>query len=119
LSYTKSVLKKKKLAIYQANQFEITFPTSQFQTPHSFPGPVIVNLNYQCLIQNEKLLFENFIDSAYKLAYDKPNQDSLNLTSSSNSTSALSIVDQLAESNPEFVQFLAKKYAAKAKDRDV
>lgn len=80
-------------------------------------GPIIVKLNYQCLIQNEKVLFENMIDKVHTLVYEKPYIDGINL--GSNSTASLSIVEQLTESNPEFMQFLFKKYAKKNKERDM
>lgn len=74
-----------------------------------------MKLNYQCLIQNEKVLFENMIDKVMKLVYEEPHSDDLNL--GSNLAVSLSTVDQLAESNPEFMQFLSRKHAKKSKDR--
>ena len=76
-----------------------------------------MKLNYQSLFQNEKLLFESYIDKVYSLLNfdgDKTGHE-LGLGSSINSSSSLSIIDQVTEHNPEFMEFLLKKHTDKTK----
>lgn len=88
-------------------------PFDQFADP--LRGPIIIKLNFLCLIQNEKILFENHIDKVYKLRYDlgcaSGSHGNFRMEGSMSLFSeASSIVDQLVENNPEFMEFLFDKH---------
>jgi hypothetical protein len=77
--------------------------------PNSDPlrGPIIIKLNFGCLLMNnEKYLFESYIDSKYKL--EKSLQEHFPVVSVS---TASNFVDDLLETNAEFMDFLFNKYS--------
>lgn len=108
-----------------ANRFNyhiVAAPIDPFAMPidkNSDPlrGPIFVKLNFQCLIQNERVLFENSIDKVHKLYnYDAETIDSdfkLDSGMSVGSLTPVSIVEQLEESNAEFMEFVFRKCVEK------
>ncbi len=90
-------------------------PIDEYADP--LRGPIIIKLNFLCLIQNEKVLFENYIDKVYTLKYsrEKNERSEFGLVSGMSSggldeAASLSVVDQLVENNPEFMEFVFRKY---------
>lgn len=115
------------------NYHIIPAPIDPFATPmvpDSDPlrGRIYIELNVNCLIQNEKYIFEEFIDKKYKLCHIEISADriissqdrnestsptgSLDISSVSSSlsdTATENIYKTLQTNNPEFVDFLHRK----------
>ena len=102
-----------------ANRFNyhiVAAPIDPFALPivqNSDPlrGPIIIKLNFACLIQNESCLFESYIDQKYKLDYSLLMNDKNESGQFPSSIPAAILVEQLAEQTPEFMDYLLKKYS--------
>ncbi len=97
-------------------------PIDEFADP--LRGPIIIKLNFGCLIQNEKVLFENYIDKVYQLKYDKFDNEkgdfkaAAKISGGSEEAATFSVIDKLVENNPEFMEFLFKKWEKNLNSRE-
>ena len=85
-------------------------------------GPIFINFNFACLISNESesVLFENFIETKYKLKYatldtkeEEAKETSFEYSSSVSSAStaiSLESLDELIENNKEFMTYVLRKF---------